>query len=115
MDTNQPSHERLRLAILICAHIAVCCVSLVYVAGFNYAGTFDPAKFHVFYDPGRSYEAIAVTLAFALVSLFFIFARFSFGYFVGFYFYTMILGYLWLNSFSDMNYDHQRAGFSAAE
>jgi hypothetical protein len=115
MDTNQPSRERLRLAILICTHIAVCCVSLVYVARFNYAGTFDPTKFHIFYDPDRLYEAIAVAALFALVSLLFVFARFSFGYFVGFYFYTMILGYLWLNCFSDMNYDHQRAGFSAAE
>ena len=115
MDSDQPSRQRLRLAILICTHITVCCVSLVYVARFNYAGTFDPTKFHVFYDPDRLYEAIPVVVAFALVSLLFVFARFSFGYFVGFYFYTMILGYLWLNCFSDMNYDHQRAGFSAAE
>ena len=28
-------------------------------------------------------------------------ARFSFGYFVGFYLYTMVLGYLWINCFSD--------------
>ena len=63
----------------------------------NTAGTFDPAKFHIFYDPDRLYEAIAVAVAFALVSSLFVFARFSFGYFVGFYFYTMILGYLWLN------------------
>jgi hypothetical protein len=42
------------------------------------------------------------------------FARFSFGYFVGFYFYTMILGYLWLNCFSQFNYSHPIAGASAA-
>ncbi len=114
MDTNQPSRERLRLAILICTHIAVCCVSLVYVARFHYAATFDPTKFHVFYDPDRLYGAIAVAAVFGLASPLFVFARFSFGYFVGFYFYTMILGYLWLNYFSDMNYNHQRAGFSAA-
>lgn len=116
MDTtNLTSRERLRLAILICVHIVICCVSLVYVARFKYPGTFDPANYHIFYDPDRLYEAVVVAVTFGLASSLFVFARFSFGYFVGFYFYTMILGYLWLNCFSDMNYDHQRAGFSAAE
>jgi hypothetical protein len=52
--------------------------------------------------------------AFAVVALLFTIARFSFGYFVGFYFYTMVLGYLWLSSFTDLIYDHQLARFSAA-
>ena len=39
---------------------------------------------------------------------------FSFGYFVGFYFYTMVVNYLWLNSFTDLNYDHRLGGISAA-
>jgi hypothetical protein len=36
-------------------------------------------------------------------------SRFSFGYFVGFYFYTMILGYLWLFEFSLLSYNHSLA------
>ena len=52
--------------------------------------------------------------AFSLVSLLFLFAEFSFGYFLGFYLYTMVLGYLWINCFSDLNYDHRLAGLSAA-
>ena len=52
--------------------------------------------------------------AFALVSPFFAFANFSFGYFVGFYFYMMVLSYLWLISFTDLQYDHRLAEFSAA-
>ena len=52
--------------------------------------------------------------AFALVSGLFVVARFTFGYFVGFYFYAMILGYLWINCFSDLNYDHGLGGLSAA-
>jgi hypothetical protein len=70
--------------------------------------------FHVFFDTARWYVAVAAVTAFALVSSVFIFARFSFGYLVGFYFYTMILGYLWLNPFTDLRYDHRLAGLSAA-
>jgi hypothetical protein len=114
MDIDQPSRARVKLAILICVHIVICCVSLICVARFQYPAGFDPKIFHVFYNPDRMYGAIAVAGVFGLVSSLFVFARFSFGYFVGFYFYTMILCYLWINSFSDMDYDHLRAGFSAA-
>jgi hypothetical protein len=68
----------------------------------------------MFYDPARLPIAVLATGAFALVSAVFVLARFSFGYFVGFYFYTMVLSYLWLNCFTDMNYDHRLAGLSAA-
>ena len=99
--------QRLRLAILILFHTVVCCVSLVYVAQYEF-------MFHIFYDPARLAGAITVVAAFALVSYLFIIADFSFGYFLGFYFYTMVLGYLWLNCFSDLNYDHRLSGLSAA-
>jgi len=99
--------RRLRLAILILFHTVVCCVSLVYVAQYEF-------MFHIFYDPARLAGAIAVVAAFSLVSYLFIIADFSFGYFLGFYFYTMVLGYLWLTCFSDLNYDHRLGGLSAA-
>jgi hypothetical protein len=102
----------LRLAFLICAHIVACCVTFIYIV--HYRVPFPPPVFHLFFDPARWYVAVAVVTAFALVSSIFIFARFTFGYFVGFYSYTMILGYLWLNSFSDLQYDHRLAGISAA-
>jgi hypothetical protein len=70
--------------------------------------------FHIFHHPARLAGAIAVVSAFALVSYLFIIADLSFGYFLGFYFYTMVLGYLWLNFFSDLNYDHRLSGLSAA-
>lgn len=69
---------------------------------------------YILYDATRLCYAIAAVAAFALVSPLFVFARFSFGYFTGFYFYTMILGYLWLNCFSQFNYNHKAAGVSAA-
>ena len=50
---------------------------------------------------------------FAVLSILFIISRFNFGYFVGFYFYTMILGYLWLAPFSKFQYDHTLASVSA--
>ena len=60
------------------------------------------------------HNALAAVAAFALVSVAFCYASFSFGYVVGFYFYTMISGYLWLNCFTDLNYDHRLSGISAA-
>jgi hypothetical protein len=106
--------ERYRLALLIFSHIIVCCVSFVVVSRYGYTFGFAPPAFHIFYDTAQLNKAVAVVAAFALIAPVFTLARFSFGYFVGFYFYTMILGYLWLNCFTDLNYDHRLAGFSAA-
>jgi hypothetical protein len=114
IDVRRQLREHLGLAFLICLHIIVCCVSLVYVSSYNYPYAFFPSTFHIFFDPARPYGAIVAVAAFALVSPLFMLARFSFGYLVGFYFYTMILGYLWLNCFTDLNYDHRLAGLSAA-
>jgi hypothetical protein len=109
-----PIAERIRIASLMCLHIVVCCVSLVYLADDKVPVSFDPATFHIFYDPARLPTVLAAVAAFALVSVVFCYARFSFGYVVGFYLYTMISGYLWLSHFTDFNYDHRLSGFSAA-
>jgi len=102
------------LASLICIHITACCVSLVCVSIFKYPNVFSAGAFHILYDPARLPGAIAVIAGFALVSILFVFARFSIGYFIAFYFYTMVLGYLWVNFFSDLGYDHRLFGLSAA-
>src|ERR1700712_646048 len=112
--TDLIAAERIRIALLMFLHTVACCVSLVYLADGKFQVSFDPATFHIFYDPARLHRAVIVVAAFALVSIAFCFARFSFGYLVGFYFYTMIAGYLWLNCFTDLNYDHKLAGLSAA-
>jgi hypothetical protein len=107
--------ERIRIACLMCLHTAICCLSLFFVADRStFEVSTDPAPFHIFFDPARLTIAIAVVVAFAVVSVVFCFARFSFGYAVGFYFYTMISGYLWLNCFSDLAYDHKSSAISAA-
>lgn len=102
------------LAFLICCHIVVCCVSLLHISNPEIWGMFLTAPFHVFFDINRWYFAVVAVTAFAPVSSVFIISRFSFGYFVGFYSYAMIVGYLWLNSFTDLHYDHRLAAFSAA-
>ncbi|MEA2820038.1 MAG: hypothetical protein QOJ86_2042 [Bradyrhizobium sp.] len=114
MVDRQLTAERIRFACLICLHTAICCSSLVYLADDKFQVSFHPATFHIFYDAARLHIAVAVVAAFAVLSIAFWFARFSFGYLVGFYFYTMISGYLWLNCFTDLNYDHRLAGLSAA-
>jgi hypothetical protein len=102
---------RLLLGLLIAFHIVICCVSLIYLAENN-----NPVAFRspLFYDAARLYVVIPIIAAFALVSALFLVSGFSFGYFLGFYCYTMVLGYLWLNCFTDLNYDHRLAGFAAA-
>jgi hypothetical protein len=115
MIQNQPrSRERRGLEILICIHIVVCCASLISIAAYRYPVAFDPTTFHIFFEPSRWYVAAAAVAAFALVASLFASAKFSFGYFVGFNLYTMVLGYLWLNCFTDLKYDHWTAGLSAA-
>jgi hypothetical protein len=114
MANDLPARERSRLALLMALHIVVCCVSLAMVTRSGNLFGFSPPTFHVFYDPARFHIAAAVIAAFALVAPAFAIARFSFGYLAGFYFYTIILGYLWLNVFTDLDYDHRLAGLSAA-
>jgi len=101
------SNVRLGPTFLIYFHIAVCCFSLIYVADI-----YTNLKV-VMFDPNRLYAAVLNILPIALASVLFAFSRFSFGYVLGFYFYTMILGYLWLVAFSRFNYDHTLATISA--
>jgi hypothetical protein len=97
--------SRPALAILALLHSAVACLSLIKVASF---------QSYIQFDGDRVWIAIAVAVAFSAVALLFAAARFSFGYFVGFYFYTMILGFLWIDVFSDYSYPRLLAGLSAA-
>jgi hypothetical protein len=114
IDRQHQLRKHLRLALLIGFHVVVCCVSLVYISSYTYLIEFSPQQFHIFYDAAQLFHATIVVAAFALVASFFVLADFSFGYLVGFFFFNMILGYLWLNCFTDLNYDHRLAGLSAA-
>ena len=94
----------LALSILLCLYTILCCASLIKVADY---------QDYMLYDPARFYSAAAVVAMFSLLSLLFVLARFSFGYFVGFYLYTMVLGFLWLEQFSKFQYNFTLAGASA--
>ena len=106
-DDMSQSRSRLIHGSLIFFFMIVCCLSFALAAR-------DYGMAYIFYDPARLPYAVATVAAFATLVPLFVFARFTFGYFVGFYFYIMILGYLWLNCFSPFNYDHRIAGASAA-
>jgi hypothetical protein len=101
------SRIRIWLGALLCLHIVGCCLSLIYVAEF-----YAYLKL-VMFDTARLRAAIMIVAPFAAASALFVFARFSFGYFVGFYLYTMVLGYLWLAEFSLFRYDHVLSAISA--
>jgi hypothetical protein len=105
-DSRLPG-ERLRLASLIFLYVVICSVSSVFVARFFFGYHF---LFHAEDLPG----AMIAAAAFAPVFLLFVFAEFSFGYFIGFYFASMVLGYLWVSQFSDYGYDRGIARLSAA-
>jgi len=113
MDSQEASmahskiRERLFLALSIVSFVVICCVSSVGVSQFF-------RVYHVSYDPAALSQAAVWSGAFALVFVLFVFAEFSFGYFVGFYFAAMVLGYLWLSFFSVLDYDHHTARVSAA-
>src|SRR3981189_1518562 len=106
-DRRQLRQEHLKLLILICLHIVGCCTSLFFIAKIY-------PEYHIFFRPADLAGAVAIIAAFALVSTLFAFAEVSFGYFVGFYFFTMTVGYLWINQFSEFDYNHRLTGLSAA-
>lgn len=106
-DAAPRLRQRIGLAVLLCVYIVVDCVS--FRMGFPYY-----REYYILYDSARLHYAIAAIVAFTAVAPLFVFARFSFGYLSGFYLYSMILGYLWLNFFSKFQYDHTVAAVSAA-
>ena len=104
--SRQLTSGRLGMALLILFYVVICCLSSIYVTQLF-------ASFRMAYDPARLFNAGLAVAAFTPVLLLFTFARFSFGYFVGFYFSSMFVGYLWLSYFSDYTYDRRTALLSA--
>jgi hypothetical protein len=106
LDSRQLTSDRLGMALLILFYVLICCLSSIYVTQIFFV-------FRMAYDPAKLINAGIAVAAFTPVLLFFLFARFSFGYFVGFYFFSMFIGYLWLSFFSDYIYDRRTALLSA--
>lgn len=71
------------------------------------------AYYHVGFRPDLNAALVPIGMT-AVLALGFIFARFSFGYFAGFYLFVVAAGYSWINTFSTLNYPHEEALLSAA-
>jgi hypothetical protein len=83
-------------------HAIVCCVSLVAVGVVYQYFPHMP-----WFNWERAAEAVAITGSLSGIAfLLFRRAAFSFGYFIGFYFFTIVLGYLWLVRFSQFDYEY---------
>ncbi len=100
---NCPSTWPLRpgFILLLCAHAVATCVSLSY--------TMDSFPGVVAFDKSHVFLASLRASSFAWLVVLFAASEFSFGYFIGFYFYTIILGYLWSVNFSLLSYNHALA------
>ncbi|MET4089312.1 hypothetical protein [Bradyrhizobium sp. S3.5.5] len=84
---------------------ALCCLSL-----FEVSKRLDYIPFH----QERLFEAAAIVTAFSCAAIaLFAAARFSFGYVTALSLFTMMAGFLWINTFSRYPYDHRLASFSA--
>jgi hypothetical protein len=83
-------------------------VSLTYVAYFYQSPVI------IAFSMARVGPAILIAAPFALTAVLFVVSRFSFGYFLAFCLYTVILGYLWLVEFSVFPYEHRWPAASAA-
>lgn len=99
MDALHLRRENLRLALLVLVHVGVCCLSLYYV-------TRAYPAYHFSFYPQQLWVAIAMALPIGALSLLFAAAPFTFGYSVSFSLYTMLLGFVWLNAFSEFPYNH---------
>lgn len=104
MRAFQPFSDRRDpiLALLLGAFLILSCVSLTAVLHNSAPG--NPLF----------WQAAASVAALALFIPLFIWARFSFGYLIGFNFYCMIAAYMWLNHFIVGGYDHVEARWSVA-
>lgn len=110
--TRKSSREAATLSLLLLLHIVVCCLSLLFVAYRN-SYPQNPFAVYVPYHIGQIPGAVLLAAAFGVISGIFVRRKFSFGYFVGFYLYTMMLGYVWLSGFSLLHYNHSLAVISA--
>lgn len=108
IEADASPNEGLGPVFLIYLHVAACFVSMVYV--LRYYGPL--LRLNVEVSDGLLPAAVNVA-PFALLSILFALCRFSFGYFVGFYFFTMLTGYFWLLPQSTFSYDHVVAYASA--
>ncbi len=104
---SAPTPSRLKLLALLVVFVAACCLSMLGVIHY-----YDYLKLFAF-DWAQLAPAFLTVAPIAVLSPLFVFSRFSFGYYIGFHFFTIILGYVWLSKFSLLDYDHGLGSLSA--
>ncbi|WP_454628664.1 hypothetical protein [Bradyrhizobium cenepequi] len=72
------------------------------------------STYHVGFSEDWLNSALVPICLTAVIAVAFVLARFSFGYFAGFYLFAMMAGYFWVNAFSLLDYDHNQALFASA-
>jgi hypothetical protein len=105
LTTNVPKaikRELGLLAVLLIALVVLSCISIVA------AVPSDAARSH---DYRPAVLGVAPVVIFALL---FLRAPFCFGYLLGAPFYVTVIGFVWLTYSSALDYDHERARWSAA-
>lgn len=104
-DWKDGKKRQLAIVGLLACHVVICLASFML--------SLDHSDHRLAYIPQALAKALAWTALFSLLCFPFAMARFSFGYSVSFYFYTMILGFILLSWFTGFTYDHQAARLSA--
>jgi hypothetical protein len=99
---------RFRLTTLLACHVLASWVSMIFV-GEYYRRLLPLAETTL----AHALTAAAIATPLALLSVVFVRQRFSFGYALGFYLFTLVLDYLWLVEFSTFHYDHRISAISA--
>src|SRR5215471_10794956 len=107
VPTSEPLHattkrDSIVLAVLFVLLLVLTCASMTASLGN--------------YFPGHSAPWYAADGMLPLILYIPLFQRasFTFGYLLGINFYCVVIGFIWLNYQSTLNYDHLRAGLSAA-
>jgi hypothetical protein len=90
------------VALLLGCFLILTCISLTVVLRDSVPG-------HPMF-----WQAVAGTLSLAIFIPLFMWARFSFGYILGFNFYCMVIGFIWLSYFVTGGYEHTQARWSVA-
>jgi hypothetical protein len=92
----------------------IVCNTLVYIAVLIESSYSHP-EYRFPFSIGLIWPALLTVFLFAGSAIFFFLGReFSFGYILAYYFYVLIVGFLWINQFTILEYDRLLAGVSAA-
>jgi hypothetical protein len=99
--------KRSTILAIIIAQIALYLVIMVYAS-------FQHPEYRFQYYPEYLWSAVLIGIFSSAAGTAFAVCQFSFGYAMTYYFFLMIIGFLWINGFSALRYDHLAAGISAS-